>query len=108
MTTDYPELPEPIYWLVSGRAYYSKEWAEKDAFFLSPIAGQSTPVDKVYTADQLRTYAAAENAALRAEVAEQCLLNGKGSEREARLMGRVAELEREVERLRIAAGGRDK
>lgn len=39
---------------------------------------------------------------LRAELAEQCRLLGAGSEREARLMARVEELKREIERLRAA------
>ncbi len=41
------------------------------------------------------------------EIAEQCRLNGMGSEREARLMARVEELSREVAGLRgrLAAAG---
>ena len=37
-----------------------------------------------------------------AEIAEQCRVNGMGSEREAALMGKVARLEAEVEMLREA------
>lgn len=40
--------------------------------------------------------------ALERELAEQCRLNGMGSEREAMALGRIAELEREVARLREA------
>jgi hypothetical protein len=39
-------------------------------------------------------FAKEENEALKAELAEQCRLHGLGSEREARLMARVTELER--------------
>jgi hypothetical protein len=38
-------------------------------------------------------------AELERAVTEQCLLNGKGSEREYALLGKVARLEAEVERL---------
>jgi len=37
---------------------------------------------------------------LEREVMEQCLLNGKGSEREAALLGKVERLERENAKLR--------
>ena len=50
--------------------------------------------DDVY--DDLRT----ERDQLRAEVEAQCLLNGKGAEREADLRGRLERAEREVERLK--------
>ena len=42
----------------------------------------------------------AERDQLHAEVEEQCLLNGKGAEREADLLGRLERAEREVERLK--------
>jgi hypothetical protein len=42
-------------------------------------------------------------AELERAVTEQCLLNGKGSEREYALLGKVARLEAEVERLTDAA-----
>lgn len=43
-----------------------------------------------------------ENAALTAELAESARLHAMGSEREARLTARVAELERDTERLNFA------
>jgi len=44
----------------------------------------------------------AERDQLRAEVQAQCLLNAKGSEREAGLLGRLARAEREIVMLRAA------
>jgi hypothetical protein len=41
-----------------------------------------------------------DNAALRADVLEQCTLNAKGSEREYSLRGRIEQLERENAALR--------
>jgi hypothetical protein len=43
-----------------------------------------------------------ENAALRAELNEEAILNGKGSEREAALLGKLERLERENATLREA------
>jgi hypothetical protein len=56
------------------------------------IFGDVDENDSLYTADQL--------AAAVAETEEQARLNAMGSEREARLMARVAELEAAVERER--------
>lgn len=49
----------------------------------------------------------AERDQLRAEVQAQCLLNAKGSEREASLLGRLARAEREIVMLRAANIGDD-
>lgn len=48
----------------------------------------------------LITALTSERGKLRAEVEAQCLLNGKGAEREADLLGRLERAEREVERLK--------
>ena len=72
---------------------FARELERENAALRDAIEAMPTCRCEMSTDDQCAL--AAENAALLAEVKEQCTLNAKGSEREYSLRGRIEQLERE-------------
>jgi len=72
-------------------------------FVATTSSGNMYPADNYYTADQLAAAVAQRDwriAVLQDDLKEQCRINGIGSEREAKLLTRIVELETQIDELK--------